>query len=78
MVIQKEISYAKEIGEVMVLVSKLTSTIVNKGDYMAVMPELIAAIDGISDIDDEFNSNKQVAIATIAYHAGELAGSFAK
>lgn len=72
MIVKKEVDYAKEIGEVVSLSGKLIKTIKEKGDYAAVLPDLILAVEGVSNIDDEFKSNRQAALATVGYHAGEL------
>lgn len=69
---KKEVEYAKEIGEVCSLTTEIVATIKKKGDYMALMPKLVAAVDGVSEVDDEFKSDRKAALATVGYHSGEL------
>jgi predicted ribonuclease toxin of YeeF-YezG toxin-antitoxin module len=68
----KEVKYAKEIGEVCSLTTEIVATIKKKGDYMSLMPKLVAAVDGVADVDDEFKADRKTALATVGYHSGEL------
>lgn len=69
---KKEIEYAKEIGDVAKLINHLIATIKAKGDYMAVIPSLIEAVNGVDQVDDEFAVNRKAALATVGYHSGEM------
>lgn len=75
---KKEIEYAKEIDDVMVLVVKTVKTIKEKGDYAALIPELIAAVNGADQMDDEFKANQMVAIKTVNLRAYDIAEIFTK
>jgi hypothetical protein len=68
----KELPYAKETGDVAVLLVNVVSSIKAKGDYMALIPQLVAAVDGAPQIDDEAAESKKVVAATLGYHLGEL------
>lgn len=72
MIIEKSLPYAKEVGDVAALTVKIVETIKNKGDYMSLMPQLVSAVDGVSDIDDELKANRKACIATVGYHSGEM------
>lgn len=73
---KKEIEYAKEIGDVLVLVKEIVKTIKEKKDYTALLPALISAVDGATDIDEEVKENKSAVAGTVSYHLGEIAGLF--
>lgn len=64
MIVKQEINVAKELQDVMKLVRSLIKTIKEKGDYLALMPDLINAIQGIDQIDDEFKADIEAAINT--------------
>ena len=76
MIIKKEIDYAKEIGEVFVLVEGIVSAIKNKDDYMTLLPKLVSAVEGVPDVDDEFEQNRKAAIQTATYHVGGVVDIF--
>lgn len=71
-IIKKEIDYAKEIGDVFELVEGIVKTIKEKGDYMELLPKLISAVEGVGEIDDEFEASKKAAIQTALVHAGSI------
>lgn len=73
---KKEIEYAKEIGDVLVLVKEIVKTIKEKKDYTALLPALISAVDGATNIDEEVKENKAAVAGTVSYHLGEIAGLF--
>ncbi len=60
----KEQKYAKEFDDVMKLLVKVTKTIKNKGDYAAILSELITAIEGVGEIDDEFKADMKAFTMT--------------
>ena len=66
MIEKKEVEFAKELDDVMKLVTKVVKTIKEKGDYAAILPELIAAIEGVGDIDDEFKASMKAFVLTSA------------
>lgn len=53
MIIQKEVEYAKETGDVMDLVVEIIKVVKNGGDYESLVDDLIDAISGIEDIPNE-------------------------
>jgi hypothetical protein len=69
---KKEIEYAKEIGDVFVLVEEIIKSIKNKSDYMSLLPSLVDAVNGAPDVDDEFEANRKAAIQTATYHVGGI------
>lgn len=75
---KKEIEYAKELDDVMVLVVELVKDIKAKKDVAALaaenLPNLMNAIGGLDQIGDEFK-NKPVLLSTIGYRTGELGGA---
>jgi hypothetical protein len=64
MIIEKNVKIAKELDDVFVLIEKLAVTIKTKGDYLALMPELINAISGVDQLDDEFKADIEAFINT--------------
>lgn len=73
---KKEIEYAKELDDVMVLLVEIVRVVKEKGDYVTLMDELMTAISGIENVSEEFKSNKIVAINTVVNRAVEIAGIF--
>jgi hypothetical protein len=76
---KKELDYAKEVGEAMELAVKLVKEI-KAGKTAAemasgVLPEFMSAIQGIDQIPAEVKASKEVVMATVGYHVGELAGA---
>jgi hypothetical protein len=68
----KELPYAKETGDIAKLLVSVVKTIKEKGDYMSLVPELVAAVDGAPEVDNEAAESKKVVAATLGYHLGEL------
>lgn len=80
MAIQKrEVEYAKEVDDVAVLLVKIVEmakagmSVVEIGAG-AVTP-LIDAVANIQGVGEEIAANKKVAISTIGYRVGEIAGA---
>ena len=73
---KKEIEFAKELDDVMVLFVELVKGIKNKGDYTALLDELIGAINGADDIDDEVKANLKASINTVTLRANDIAEVF--
>lgn len=71
-IVKKEIEYAKEIGDVFVLVEDIIVLIKEKKDYMALIPSLVNAVNGAPDVDDEFEANRKAAIQTATFHVGGI------
>ena len=74
----KQVEYAKEIDDVLVLVVELVKDIKAKKDMSALaaenLPNLMNAIGGLDQVGDEFK-NKQVVLSTVGYRVGELGGA---
>lgn len=73
---KKELDYAKEVGDVGVLLAELVEDLRAKKPAETVLAEniqnLVAAIDKVDQVDDEMKANRKAALATIGYHTGEL------
>ena len=81
MIVKKEIDYAKETGEVLVLVKKVVKHFKEGGDIAgatALLPDLMTAVQGVDQIDDEAAANLEAVIATASYHVGEIVGVLIK
>jgi hypothetical protein len=65
-IVKKEINLAKEADDVLALAAQLIKTIKNKGDYAALLPAFVLAIEGIGSVGDELKSDKQ-AVVNAAY-----------
>lgn len=74
-IVKKEVEIAKEVSDVMELLVSLAGTIKSKGDYSALLPQLIAAVDGVTGAEDEWKTNPGVVEATVGYHVGKLASA---
>ena len=75
---KKEIDFAKETDDVMKLVVELVKTIKEKGDYANLLDELIAAINGIDEVSDEYKSNLKAVINTVQLNVTDIAMIFIK
>lgn len=69
---KREVSIAKQIDDVAVLLVEVVKTVKNKEEVTGLVPEIIQAIEGVDAIDDEVGINRKVAIQTIGYRLGEL------
>lgn len=76
MIEKKEVQYAKEIDDVLVLVNVLVADIKEKKPITEIatdcLPKLMTAIDGIAGVKEELAANKEVALETVGYRVGEL------
>jgi uncharacterized protein YejL (UPF0352 family) len=74
---KKEVSYAKEIDDVLNLVVGLVNDLKAKKDIALIvsgnLPALLTALDGINQLDAEISSNRLVALQTIGAKLGDLA-----
>lgn len=72
----KSLPYAKEVGDVGVALKTLVADIKAKKSLSEIaadaLPKVMAAVDGVGDIDDEVAANRGAAIATMGYHTGEI------
>jgi hypothetical protein len=79
MIQKKEIEFAKELDDVLVLVIELIKDIKAKKSAAQIgtenIPLLMTAIGNIDQLPEEAK-NKPVVLSTIGYRAGELAASF--
>jgi len=69
---EKTVKYAKELDDVGVLLVSLVETIKEKKDVTSNVDELIAAINGIDQVDDEIRENLRVAMQTMGYRLMEI------
>lgn len=75
---KREVEFSKEIDDVMVLFVELASTIKEGGEYTELFDELVEAINGAADIDDEVVEDLGVAMQTMGYRLGQLIRVFLK
>lgn len=75
-VLKKEVEYAKEIDDCLVLFCEAVRNRKNKEDLTNLMDELMNALGGIDQVDDEVTLARKVAFQTIGYRTGELAEAF--
>ena len=78
MIEKKEVEYAKELDDVMDLIVELVKVIKEKGDYTTLMSDLISAVSGIDQVDDEIKENLKASINTVLFRAVEIADIFIK
>lgn len=78
MIESKQVEYAKELDDALVLAVELFKDIKAKKDAGAIasenLPLLMNAFNGLDQVDDEFKANKAAAINAIALRVGELIG----
>lgn len=76
MIEQKEVAYAKEVGDVGAALVFLLQEIKAKkpiGELAAEsLPKLIDAVAGADTIKDELTANRKASLATMGYHSGEM------
>lgn len=79
-IIEKQVKIAKEVDDVLALVSVLVGSIVEKKELSAIIAEsvqpLITAIDGIVDAKGEWDEDKGAVIASVVYRVGEIVNLF--
>lgn len=77
---KKEVEYAKEVDDVMVLVLELLKDIKEKKPVATLALEnlqnLMNAMNGLDQVDEEVKANKAVVLATVGGRMGEIAGVF--
>jgi len=74
----KQVEYAKEIDDVMNLLVQIVTVLKEKGQVTSLVDELIVAIDGVDQVDDELSENMQVALQTIGAQVGNLTAALLK
>lgn len=74
---KKELEYAKELDDVLVLVVELIKVIKKKGDYTSLVDELVNAITGMEQIPAEISHLKPL-LTTVGHRSGELVEIFVK
>jgi len=72
----KSVEYAKEIDDVMVLFVEVVKNRKAKAALTDLIDELMTALAGIDQVDDEFIGNRKVALQTVGYRTGELTDAF--
>lgn len=70
-----EIDVLKELSEVFDFTAALVKCIKDKGDYATLLPQLVAAIEGISEIPAELKETPEL-ITTCALGASNIANVF--
>lgn len=72
----KNVEYSKEIDDCMVLFCEIVRNRKNKEDLTSLMDELMNALAGVDQVDDEVAQSRKVAFQTIGYRTGELTEAF--
>jgi hypothetical protein len=77
MIVEKNLKVAKEVsdvGEALVgIVKAFRAGKPVQEVAVGELPKVLAALDGVDQIDDELKADRKVALATLGYHTGELA-----
>ena len=77
MIIEKQVKVAKEVDDVMILIVKLVQEIKASKDIAKIaancLPDLLVAIDGISDVTQEWAEDKGAVISTVLSGASGIA-----
>lgn len=76
MISTRSVSYAKEVDDVMVLMVAVVKNRKNKEDLSKLMGDLMTAIVGIEQVDDELVANRLATVETIGYRMGDLVDAF--
>ena len=72
MIEKKEVSYAAQLDDIMVLLLELVKTIKEKGNYTSLVDEVINAVSGIDEIDDEFKASLETCVDTVVTRAIQI------
>lgn len=75
---RREVMYADQLDDVMLLVVEMIRVIKEKGDYSSLVDDLVKAISGIEEIPQEFKANKEAFVNTVLLRASEIAFMFVK
>ena len=68
----KQVQYAKELDDVGVLLVTFADTVKQGKPLAGVVDELVSAIEGIGEVDEELAANRRVALSTLGARLGEL------
>lgn len=71
----REVEVLKEMCEIGDFVAKLIKTIKEKGDYATLMPDFIAAVEGITELPEEVKDTTAL-VSTSVYIANNIAQVF--
>jgi len=74
---KREFEVTKEIDDVLILAVELIKIIKEKGNYLDLMDEFVAAIDGVTEISSELKNTKAL-IVTAAARTADLVEIFKK
>ena len=72
MIIDREVKVAKELDDVAILLVQLVDTIKQGKELTEVVDELVNALNGFDQVDDELAANRKVALQTIGSRLFEL------
>ena len=78
MIEKKEINVSKDLSEVMKLIKDIVVCIVTKGDYMSLIPSLVAAVEGVTDIDDDVKADWIAGLNSVSMGVTEIVDVFVK
>lgn len=78
MIQQKQVDYAKELDDVLVAVSVLLRDVKAKKSTNEIVADALQgvmnAVAGLDQVGAELAANKQVALQTVGFRVGEIAG----
>jgi hypothetical protein len=70
--VDRTVKVAKESDEVLALVVQLVKTVRTGGDVTSLVPALITAIDGVSNVDDEISEALGPVLNAVSTRLGEV------
>lgn len=70
--VDRTIKVAKESDEVLALVVQLVKTVRTGGDYTALVPALITAIDGVGHVPEEASEALGAVLAAVSTRLSEV------
>ena len=74
---KKEFDYAKEVDDVFALVVEVVKTIKEKGSYLALIDDLVKAVNGVQDVPAEVENKKALGVVA-GYRLAEIVELFTK
>lgn len=75
---KKEIEFASELDDVMILVCELIRVIKEGGEYTGLIDELIDAVNNINEIPGEYKENIKACLNTVSLRMVDIASVFIK
>ncbi len=79
---KREIEYAEEVDEVGLAVAELIRDIRAKKPIAAIAAEnltnVVKAVEGAEQVDDELEANRRVALQTMGYRTGDMVDALLK